>query len=304
MNELEEIRTFVQLVDSRSATHAADVLGVAVSAVSRRMKGLETRLGVRLLHRSTRSMRLTEEGALYYDRCIRILADLREAEAEVTERSASLQGLLRIAAPLSFGMTHLSPALFDFMRIHPGITVELDMSDKRVDLIEDGFDLAIRIGNLEDSTLKARNLVDVRYAVCASPWFIDQYGLPQKPEDLQDLPALCYSNLPNSTVWKYVGSDGVPGSVSVKARLKSSNGDSLSEAAIAGLGVLCEPSFIVNAAVENRQLQAVLTDYQWFKASVFAVYPATRYLSHKSRRFIDFLVERFSTDSNWEAFLN
>ncbi len=304
MSELEEIRTFVQLVDSGSATRAAAVRGVAISGISRRMKDLETRLGVRLLQRSTRSMQLTDEGRLYYNRCVGILGELEEAEAEVTELRSSLQGVLRIAAPLSFGVSHLSPALSAFMHTHPDITVELDLSDKRVDLIEDGFDLAIRIGELQDSTLKARKLIDVRYVVCAAPSFFQKHGYPDKPKDLEGMQGLCYGNLPNSSVWKFIGPDGNPGNVSVNKKLTSNNGDSLREAAISGLGVLCEPSFIVHSAVEKNLLQPVLTNYKWFEASVYAVYPTSRFLSLKSRRFIDFLAGRFAPNPYWEAFLH
>ena len=303
MSELEEVRTFIQLVDSGSATRAAAVRGVAVSGISRRMKDLETRLGVKLLQRSTRSMQLTVEGQIYYDRCVGILAELEAAEAEITDQSKSLQGVLRIAAPLSFGVSHLSPALSAFMHTHPEISVELDLSDKRVDLIEDGFDLAIRIGVLEDSTLKARKLVDVQYVVCAAPGFFQKSGYPDKPKDLQGLPGLCYGNLHNSSVWKFVAPNGKSGRVTVNKRLTSTNGDSLREAAISGLGILCEPSFIVHAAVKKKLLRPVLTNYKWFGASVYAVYPDSRFLSLKSRRFIDFLVDRFTPNPYWETFL-
>ncbi len=303
MSELEEIRTFVQLVDSGSATRAASVRGVAVSGISRRMKDLESRLGVSLLKRTTRSMQLTEEGQVLYERSLRILSALDEAKAEVTQLTQSLKGVLRVAAPLSFGISHLSPALSEFMVAYPDIRVELDLNDKRVNLIEDGFDLAIRIGTLEDSTLKARKLIDVRYVVCGAPTFFNAHGYPTKPGDLAALPGLCYGNIPNSSVWKFVSPNGRHGKVSLNTRLTSTNGDSLREAAVAGLGVLCEPSFIVHSAIEQGLLQPVLTEYQWFEASIYVVYPESRFLSAKSRRFIDFLADRLSNDPSWESFL-
>ncbi len=304
MSELEELRTFVQLVDSGSATRAAEVRGVAVSGISRHMKNLEARLGVVLLQRSTRSMHLTHEGQHYYDRCVGILSELEAAEADITAQSKSLRGVLRIAAPLSFGISHLSPALCAFMLKHPEINVELDLSDKRVDLIEDGFDLAIRIGELDDSSMKARKLFDVQYVVCAAPEFFQKHAYPDKPEDLQGLPGLCYGNIPNSSVWKYVAPNGRAGKVSVTKRLVSTNGDSLREAAVSGLGIVCEPSFIVHSAIEEKLLHPVLTDYRWFGASVYVIYPGSRFLSLKSRRFIDFLVDRFTPHPYWESWLS
>lgn len=303
MSELEEIRTFVQLVDSGSATRAAEVRGVAVSGISRRMKELESRLGVKLLKRTTRSMQLTGEGQIFYERCLGILTALDEAEAEVTQLQQSLKGVLRIAAPLSFGVSHLSPALSEFMKEYPEIRVELDLNDKRVNLIEDGFDLAIRIGVLEDSTLRARKLVDVRYVICGAPSFFKTHGYPKRPSDLENLPGLFYSNIPNPSVWKFVSPSGRSGKVNLTNRFTSSNGDSLREAAISGLGVVCEPSFIVQSAIEAGSLQPILTEYQWFEASIYAVYPESRFLSLKSRRFIEFLSTRFSNDPNWESFL-
>ncbi|MEO0881829.1 MAG: LysR family transcriptional regulator [Pseudomonadota bacterium] len=304
MNELEEMRTFVQLVDAGTATKAAAVRGVAVSAISRRMKELEARLGVQLLQRTTRKMRLTAEGRVFYDRSVRILADLSEAEAEVTQQSAVLRGKLKVATPLSFGVAHLSSAIAAFMHAHPDIDVDLDMSDRRVDLVEEGFDVAIRIGTLKDSSLMARKLADVQHVVCGAPELFRQYGTPEHPSDLEGWPGLCYGNLPNPPLWSFTAPNGDEGTVMVNTRFQATNGDALRETAIAGLGILCEPSFIVHQAVERDLLKAVLTEYRWYNMGIYAVYPPTRHLSLRVRRFIDFLAERFGPTPYWDEFLD
>jgi len=301
MSDLEEIRSFVQLVDAGTATRAAEIRGTAVSAISRRLKDLETRLGVQLLQRTTRKMNLTEEGRLFYDRAVRILSDLAEAEAEVSRQSAVLKGKLKIAAPLSFGVAHLSPALSAFMQAHPDIEVKLDMSDRQVDLLEEGFDLAIRIGDLKDSTLMARKIAPICHVVCAAPAFFEAHGIPQHPEDLSGLPGLCYGNFPNPSAWSYRGPDGETGTVMVHPRLESTNGDSIREAAIAGLGVLCEPTFILNEAITAGALQPVLLDYRWHNMALYAVYPATRHVPQRVRALIDFLVDRFGETPYWDC---
>lgn len=298
------MRSFVQLVNAGTATKAADIRGVAVSAISRRMKDLETRLGVQLLQRTTRKMNLTAEGRLFYDHAVRILADLADAEAEVTQQSQVLTGTLKIATPLSFGVAHLSSAISAFMHAHQELTVNLDMSDRQVDLLEEGFDLAIRIAALRDSTLMARRIANFRHVVCASPGFFKEHGMPTHPSQLEGLPGLCYGNLPNPPLWSYRGPDGSQGTVLVKSRLLSTSGDALRDAAIAGLGVLCEPSFIVHRAIENGQLQPALIDYRWYDMAIYAVYPATRHLSFRVRAFVDFLVGRFGEKPYWEACLD
>jgi len=305
MSELEEIRVFIQLVESGTATQAAARLGLAVSAISRRMKNLEQRLGVQLMRRTTRRMSLTEPGKTYYRRSRQLVDDLDAMDQEVTQSSQQLKGRLRIATPLSFGVAHLAPAIAAFMHAHPDLDIDLDMSDRRVDLVEEGFDMAIRVGSLEDSTLIARRLAPVSHVVCAAHSFFERYGLPSRPEDLVGLPGLCFGHLKKPDIWSYKlpGNEKEKGSVKVAMKMRSTNGDALREAAIAGLGVLCEPSFIVHGAVERGLLKPVLTDWQWYGMSVYALYPQTRYLSARVRLFIDFLISRFGERPYWESFL-
>jgi DNA-binding transcriptional LysR family regulator len=303
MNELTQIKSFVALVESGSISKAAERMDIAVSAVSRRLKELESSLGVQLVQRTTRKMHITEAGEKFYRRCGRLLDDLEEAKHEASNTATALSGTLKIATPLSFGVAHLSPAVAAFMHLHPQIKIELDMSDRRIDLVEEGLDLAIRIGTLEDSSLMARKLASVRHVVCASPDFLNRHGIPSTPQDLSALPALCYGNLSQPDTWHYHDKDSKPGQVKVPMRMRANNGDALVEAAIAGLGVLCEPSFIVHGSVERGVLKPLLTDYQWNPMGIFAVYPQTKHMPTRVRAFIDFLVSSFGDTPYWEHFL-
>jgi DNA-binding transcriptional LysR family regulator len=303
MNELTQIKSFVALVESGSISKAAERMDIAVSAVSRRLKELESSLGVQLVQRTTRKMHITEAGEKFYRRCGRLLDDLEEAKHEASNTATALSGTLRIATPLSFGVAHLSPAIAAFMHLHPQIKIEMDMSDRRVDLVEEGLDLAIRVGALEDSSLMARKLASVRHVVCASPDFLNRHGIPRTPQDLSTLPALCYGNHSQPGTWHYHDKDGKPGQVKVPMRMRANNGDALVEAAIAGLGVLCEPSFIAHGSVERGVLTPLLTDYQWYSMNIFAVYPQTKHMPTRVRAFIDFLVASFGDTPYWEHFL-
>ncbi|MGH1539760.1 MAG: LysR family transcriptional regulator [Arenicella sp.] len=299
MNKFAQIQAFVELVDAGSATKAAERLGVATSAISRRVSELEARLGVQLLQRSTRSMHFTEAGAAFYQRCSGILSELSVAEQQASSMTAVLSGELRIAVPLSFGTAELASAVTDFMSLHPQMTIDLDMSDRRVNLVEDGFDLAIRIGELEDSNLVARKLTTVELILCASAEFLRKSGEPRTISELAMLPALIYSNVfKGQGKWSYRDPQGKAGVVQMKSRLKCSNGDALCQAAIAGIGVCCEPDFIVKQAIELQQLQPIMPGYQWPSMGVYAVYPSTKYLTSKARAFIDYLSERYATKTN------
>ncbi len=301
MDRFAQARVFVELVKAGSLTKAAERLGVANSAISRRLKELEERLGTQLLTRTTRTMQLTDVGLQYYRRCVQILDDLEEAESEAAASFGELTGRLSIAAPLSFGVTHLSPAINEFMHRHPGLQLDLDLSDRRVDLIQEGIDVAIRVGDLQDSSLRARHLAPMRHVVCASADYLCQHGRPETPDDLVDHACLCYSNLKSPEVWSYrEESDKSWRSVRVVPRLRASNGDALTHAAIAGLGILCEPNFIVHRALSQRLLEPILTEYRWYEMGIFAVYPQARYLSAKTRTFIDFLAERFGDQPDWQ----
>ncbi|MEM7061176.1 MAG: LysR family transcriptional regulator [Pseudomonadota bacterium] len=300
MDRFEDLRAFVQVVESGTLTRAATRLDVATSAVSRRIKDLESRLGTQLLQRTTRQMRLTPSGERFHARASQILQALEEAEAEAGDQAKSLSGPLRIAAPLSFGQSHLTPILIDFAKDHPEVKLDVDFSDRMVDLIAEGHDLAIRIGNLADSSLIARKITDVRMLVCAAPEFWKNHGKPTQAEDLIGLPALCYTGSDRVDIWSYSSPEGHNGTLQMNVALKSTNGNFLCDAAIAGQGVVLQPSFIVHQATAAGQLECALTDHIWPVITVYAVYPETRHLSARARTFIDYARTRIGPVPAWE----
>lgn len=300
MDKFEDIQAFITVVDAGSFTAAAERLGSAKSAVSRRVSALEERLGVQLLHRTTRVLNLTDTGRSFYDRGTRILADLEEAEAAVQQEHGELRGTLRLALPLSFSVRHMCGPIATFNKRHPKVKFDLDLNDRRVDLIEDNFDLALRIGRLTDSSLIARRLFDVRTVVCASPHYLNVHGVPETPDDLQDHQCLVYSNLSDPEKWKYEDSDGKQSTVRIKPAMCASSGDFLSNAAAHGMGVVIQPTFLASAAIRSGNLIPVLADYNWPISPAYAVYPPTRHLSYRVRAFIDYLADKFSGTPQWD----
>lgn len=300
MDKFEDIQAFVTVVDTGSFTAAADRLRSAKSAISRRVSALEERLGVQLLHRTTRVLNLTETGRSFYDHGTRILADLEEAEAAVQQEHGELRGTLRFALPLSFGVRHMCGPIATFSKQHPKVRFDLDLNDRRVDLIEDNFDVALRIGRLTDSSLIARRLFDVRAVVCGSPHYLNTHGVPETPADLDDHQCLVYSNLDDPDKWEYEGRDGNRSTVKVNSIMSASSGDFLCNAAAHGMGLVIQPTFIASAAIRSGNLIPVLTDYAWPISPAYAVYPPTRHLSYRVRAFIDFLVDRFSGVPQWD----
>ncbi len=304
MDRFTDLQTFVHIVATGSISAAAEHMDVAKSAVSRRLAELEARLGVQLLHRTTRRLSLTESGRGFYERCLRILADLEEAEQGVLQAHTALRGTLRVALPLSFGLLHLAPAIQTFMALHPNVEFDLDFNDRQVDLLQEGFDVAIRIAQLPDSSLIARRIAPIRQVVCASPGYFAAHGIPQQPADLAQHVCLAYSNLANPGTWVYPQADGRSGSVKIPIRLKSNNGDFLISAALAGLGIIMQPSFYVHQAIASGALIPILTEIHWPEINAYAVYPSTRHLSTRVRAFVDFVVERFAGTPYWDLDLN
>lgn len=304
MDRFEDMRCFVHVVDRESVTKAADAMRVAPSAVSRRIKELEMRLGTQLLNRTTRRMSLTEAGRTFYARCRAILADLDEAEGEASDQHGMLKGALRVAAPLAFGAVHLTPLIIDFMRDHPGVEIELDFTDRVVDLVAEGFELAIRIGTLRDSSLIVRKVADVRMVACAAPSLLAERGMPSHPDHLKNWPALCYVGSERTDIWRYRAPDGSAGSVAMQVRMLANNGGVLCDAAIAGEGVILQPSFHVDKAVARGDLVPILGNFRWPEIAIYTVYPQTRHLSSRARAFIDFVRNRIGPKPYWEAFLD
>jgi DNA-binding transcriptional LysR family regulator len=300
MDRFADIQTFVAIVETGSFSRAAERLDVAKSAVSRRLAELEEHLGVQLFQRTTRRLNLTDAGRGFYGRCVRIVADLDEAEHSVSREHGSLQGSLRVAVPLSFGLLHLGSVITDFMALHPAIRFELDFNDRHVDLLREGVDVAVRIAQLSDSSLIARRIATIRHLVCASPAYLAAHGSPVRPADLERHECLVYANAPEPGRWAYRAPDGSKGTVRGREKLRADNGDFLCAAAVAGQGVIMEPAFIVHAAIARGELVALFADYRWPRLNMYAVYPRTRHLSTRVRAFVDYLAGRFSGTPPWE----
>jgi DNA-binding transcriptional LysR family regulator len=300
MDHLRTIQAFVRVAESGSFSQAARRLRSSKSAVSRQVAALEAELAARLFHRTTRSLNLTEAGRGYFERASRILADLEEANLSVSRLQAAPRGRLRVNAPMSFGFLHLAPAIPDFLSRYPQIEVDMIMNDRFVDLVDEGFDVAVRIGRLEDSSLVARKLAPIRRAVCASPTYLKTRGVPHSPDDLTAHECLCYSNVAVANEWGFTAPDGRPWPVQVKGRLSTNNGDALVAAALGGLGLVNQPTFIVGHHLQVGTLIAVLDEFVRQDLAVSAVYPHSRHLSPKVRAFVDFLVERFGPRPYWD----
>ncbi len=300
MRRFKDLEAFIAVVESGSFTAAAERLDTAKSAVSRRVSMLEERLGVQLLRRTTRRLNLTETGQSFYEHSARILADLDEAEAAVAQQHGELRGKLRVALPLSFGARHMYEPIAEFRLRHPRVSFDLDLNDRRIDLVAEGIDVAIRIGRLADSTLIARRLFEARTVVCASPEYLQRRGTPQTPDDLAEHDCLLYSNLPDPAKWVCTDRDGVRHAIDVPATMTASSGDFLCAAASKGLGIALQPTFIAGELISRGELLPVLGDYQWPVTPAYAIYPPTRHLSYRVREFIDFLADRFAGVPYWD----
>ncbi|MBT8109459.1 MAG: LysR family transcriptional regulator [Gammaproteobacteria bacterium] len=300
MDKFEDLRAFVAVVEAGSFTAAADRLNTAKSAISRRVSALEERLGVQLLRRTTRVLNLTETGSSFYEHSARILADLNEAEAAVQQAHGELRGTLRVALPLSFGVRHMCTPIAAFSKLHPKVEFDLDLNDRRIDLIGEGVDVALRIGRLQDSSLIARRLFDVRAVVCASPHYLSAHGEPQTPEELRDHRCLVYSNLAEPDKWTYVDKEENKRVVEINPVMSASSGDFLANAAAHGMGLVIQPTFIASESIRRGNLVPVLTGYDWPITPAYAIYPPTRHLSYRVRAFIDYLAERFSGTPRWD----
>ncbi|MCP5366513.1 MAG: LysR family transcriptional regulator [Hyphomicrobiales bacterium] len=290
---------FARVVEAGSFSRAAQDLGMSKSAVSKQVARLEDRLRARLLNRTTRRIGLTEVGTAFYERCARILTEVQEAEEAVSNLQAEPRGTLRVNAPMSFGIDHLAPCLPDFMARHPDLVVDITLNDRVVDLIDEGFDVGVRITRLPDSSLVARRLAPFRSVVCAAPDYWRRHPRPAHPADLAHHNCLIYTYMQSQNAFEFDGPDG-PLRVRVDGTLRANNGDVLRNAAVGGLGVYIAPTFIVGEELVAGRLEAVLHDYTRSARSIYAVYPHNRHLSAKVRVFVDFLARRFGDDPYWD----
>jgi DNA-binding transcriptional LysR family regulator len=294
MDRLTEMEAFATVVDQGGFTDAARKMGISKSAVSKHVSALEARLGARLLNRTTRRVSPTEIGLAYYDRARRVLNDAGEADSLVTSMQSAPSGLLRISVATDFGVNLLSPVLGDFLREYPDITVNMVLNNRYVELISEGFDMAVRIGDLEDSTLRARKLTDTTKRMVAAPAYFQQYGRPQKIDDLNDHKLLHYSNQASGNMWKLTAPSGEKRQVRTAGWLTVNDGQSLLNAAISGLGIAFLPSFLYSDAMRAGLIQEAIPDLPVEYLGIYAVYPPGRFTLPKVRAFIDFLVERFA----------
>lgn len=300
MDRLASMEAFVRVAECKSFSEAARRLRSSKSLISRQVAALEAELGVRLFHRTTRSLSLTEEGRSYHAQVTRILNDIEEANQSVSRAQAAPRGRLKLSAPMSFGILHLAPALPDFLARYPEVALDLNLNDRYVDVVDEGFDLAIRIGRLADSSLVARKLATLRMILCASQDYLLTHGTPGIPEDLRRHQCLCYSTNSLAPEWRFAAPDGSPLAVQIDGRLHANNGDALRIAALRGQGIVYLPSFIVGGDLQAGTLVSLLPDYIPADSGIYAVYPHSRHLSAKVRAFIDFLAERFGPLPHWD----
>jgi DNA-binding transcriptional LysR family regulator len=300
MDKLASLRAFVKVVELGSFSEAGRQLRLSRSAVSKYVGDLEQSLGVQLLNRTTRHASPNENGQAYFERALGILSDIDAADQAVAQLQSTPRGLLRVNAPMSFGTLQLGSAVADFMERYPELQLQLVLSDDLVDPVQDGFDVTLRIAELESSSLIARKIVPIDRAICASPSYLDRHGVPAHPRELRNHVSLTYGFLLTGNQWKLTGEDGDHW-IQPSWSLCVNNAEVLRDAAIKGRGVALLPTFIAGDALHDGRLVSVLSGWKAPPLTLYAIYPPTRHLSVKVRLLIDFLVERFSGDPPWNA---
>lgn len=292
MDRFAAIQAFVAVVDAGSFVRGADAIGQSKAGVSRYVGELEAQLGVRLLQRTTRRLSLTEAGEVFHQRCKDLLEQLAEAEAEITVHSGSAVGQLKINAPVTFGQVHLAPLWPAFMSQHPSVALDVTLVDRFVDLVEEGYDLAIRIARLPSSSLISRRLTSTRLLLCASPAYLREHGTPGHPSELAAHSIVSYSLLSMGENWEFAGPDG-PVIARVNARLRTNSGETCCAAALRHQGLVLQPSFLVAPWLQSGELVEVLPQFRSIELGIYAVYPSRRHVTAKVRLMIDFLVAAF-----------
>ena len=301
LDNVAGLAIFAHVVECESFSRAAERLGLSKSAVSKQIVALENRLGTRLLNRTTRRLSLTEAGARLYERSQRIVQEVEAVELEAGQLQSHPTGRLRVSAGMSFGHMHLAPVLPDFARSYPDLAVELLLNDRMVNLVDEGYDVALRIGELPDSSLVARKLSPMRRLIVASPDYLKERGTPQAPVDLAGHDCLTYSYVESGNAWHVTGADGTSRKVSISPKLISNNGDALLRAAERGMGLTLLPSFMLREALDAGTLVEVLSGNRPSDTALYAVYPHSRNLSVKVRVFVDFLASHFTATPYWDG---
>ena len=294
MDKFQEMASFVAVVEAGSFIGAADATGLSKAAVSRHVAELEQRLGARLLHRTTRRLSLTDDGQLFFTRAKEMLAAIDEAESEISSRSGEPSGLLRINAPLTFGVLHLAPLWGRFAQLYPKVSLDIELSDRVVDLVEEGYDLAVRITNLPNSQLVSRRLASTRMVACASPPYLALHGTPAHPDELAQHEVISYSYWAARNEWTFTAPDDSLVAVRTHARIHANNGDTCRAAALDHQGIILQPDFLVADDLRRGDLVELLPTYRAMTLGIHAVYPSRKHLPIKTRRLVDFLVEAFA----------
>ena len=293
MDRFAAITAFTRVVETGSFARAADRLDVSVSSVSRHVSDLEAHLGARLLNRTTRSLSLTEAGRAFHERCVQLLADLEEAEASAGAGAAVPHGTLRLTCGVSFGTHYLAAAIAEFTARYSDMRFDVELSDRTVDLVDEGFDVAVRIGAVGGQNLVARRVGGTRFVCCAAPDYLARYGEPRTPDDLAQHQCLVYEYAPQRDMWPFVDAGGRGYSVRIGGPLRANNGAFLAALALAGRGITYEPDFIVGPDVRAGRLFPILREFAPPASAIHVVYPSRRHLSAKVRAFADFVIERF-----------
>jgi DNA-binding transcriptional LysR family regulator len=298
MDRALEMLVFCTVVEKGSFVGACEPLEMSKAAISRYVSGLEERLGVRLLHRTTRRLSLTDEGRQFYHQAKEVLAMMGAAEEAVSSAAPEPTGVLRVNAPVSFGITHLGPIWADFMQAYPKVELDISLNDRLVDLVEEGFDAAVRIARMENSSLIGRRLASTRMRLCASPAYLERHPPVLTLADLTHHGVVAYTNFASGNDWLFEGPDG-PESVRTRSVVRCNNGDTCRSIALAGGGISLQPSFMVAKDLHAGTLLEILPDYRSIELGVYVVYPSRKHLPPKVRALVHFLGERFA-QPEWE----
>ena len=299
MDKFLEMKVFASVVDEGSFVGATERLEMSKAAVSRYVSELEGRLSVRLLNRTTRRLSMTPEGEVFYARCKTLLELLGEAESELTSKAGEAQGTVKINVPVTFGNMHLAPLWGAFMERHPKVELDVVLSDRVVDLVDEGFDLAIRIARLPSSTLISRQLATTRMVLCATPRYLRKHGKPKTPADLVDHKVLAYTYLATKDEWEFEGPEG---RVTIKTRpvMYSNSGDTCRAVALSHQGVILQPTFLIGDDLRNGTLVELMPEYRSLELGIYAVYPSRKHMLPKARLLIDYLADAFRKPA-WPA---
>lgn len=300
MDRLTSMAVFVKCAEVGSFAAAARAFTLSHTMVTKHVRALEHELGVRLLDVTTRRLNLTEAGRRYLTRCVAILGEVEDAALEASQYQSKPRGLLRVTAPETFGRLHLASAIAEFLALYPDISLDAVFTDRFVSLVDEGFDVAVRVGRLPDSSLIVRRLGTCRMLTCTTPAYLDKFGIPRHPNDLGRHACFSLSTITTPGVWQYQDPDGKQIHVHVNGRFRANVMDVLSSVAEHGLGIVFGPSFVLGPLVRADRLRPILTDYPSPTLDLSAVFPSKRYLSTKVRVFIDFLAQRYGTAPPWD----